>query len=369
MKKRARQGRVLLLGLVLLSFACKTPPAPSEAAEAEALEQALWRAGASVFSTVDYALFKDGLKTAKENLAREKAKFGWFRNYGPIRSEFRDLLKKGSDLLQTIQNTKAAKSKALEEQSFLLKSRVQRLKNMTLYFNESGAVRKNLSQAEIKLAQADLFIGKEQFEPVENTLQGCRVYLNQAEEAIASLLDRYLDETQLEKWKRWADETIAESLKRGGVAILVNKLERKLILYKKGRAVGSYDIGLGRFGLSDKLYSGDEATPEGRYQIIKKIPSSPFYKALLINYPNEEDKKAFALAKKNGQVPFEVGIGGSIEIHGGGKDSLTKGCVGLEDGDMDDVYRLAEVGTPVTIVGALSVESSILAEIKAFEKK
>jgi hypothetical protein len=36
---------------------------------------------------------------------------------------------------------------------------------------------------------------------------------------------------------------------------------------------------------------------------------------------------------------------------------------------MDDVYRLAEVGTPVTIVGALSVENSILAEIKAFEKK
>jgi hypothetical protein len=36
---------------------------------------------------------------------------------------------------------------------------------------------------------------------------------------------------------------------------------------------------------------------------------------------------------------------------------------------MDDVYRLAEVGTLVTIVGALSVENSILAEIKGFEKK
>jgi len=369
LKKRTRKGRVLLLGLVLLSYACKTPPAPSEAAEAEALEQALWRAGASVFSPENYDLYKDGLKTAKENLAREKAKFGWFRNYGSIRSEFRDLLKKGTDLLQAIQNKKAVKSKALEEQSLSLKSRVERLKDMTLYFNESGAVRKNLSQAEIKLTQADLLIGKEQFEPVRDILQGCRLYVKQAEEAIALLLDRYLDKDQLEKWKRWADETIAESQKRAAVAILVNKLERKLILYRKGDVVASYDIGLGRFGLSDKLYSGDEATPEGRYQVIKKIPSSPFYKALLINYPNEEDKKAFALAKKNGRVPSQVGIGGSIEIHGGGKDSLTKGCVGLEDGDMDDVYRLAEVGTPVTIVGALSVENSILAEIKAFEKK
>ncbi len=333
------------------------------------MEGALWRAGASVFAHENYSLYKEDLKAAKANLAREKAKFGWFRNYDPIRSEFRDLLNKGTEILRAIENKKAAKSKALEEQSRSLKSRVERLKNMTLYFNESGAVRKNLSQAEIKLAQADLLIRKEQFDSVGDILEGSSFFVKQAENAIASLLVRYLDKDQLDKWKKWADETIAESQKRGVVAILVNKLERKLILYKKGKLVSSYDIGLGRYGLSDKLYSGDEATPEGRYQVIKKIPSSPFYKALLINYPNEEDKKAFVLAKKNGRVPSQVGIGGFIEIHGGGKDSLTKGCVGLEDGDMDDVYRLAEVGTLVTIVGALSIENSILTEIKAFEKK
>jgi L,D-peptidoglycan transpeptidase YkuD (ErfK/YbiS/YcfS/YnhG family) len=333
------------------------------------LETALWRAGASVFAHENYILYKEGLKAAKANLAREKAKFGWFRNFGPVRSEFRDLLKEGTDILQAIENKKAAKSKALDEQSLSLKRRIERLKNMTLYFNESGAVRKNLSQAEIKLAQADLLIGKEQFESVGGILEVSSLFIKQAEDAIASLLVRYLDKNQLDKWKKWADETMAESQKKGVVAILINKLERKLILYRKGNVIASFDIGLGRYGLSDKLYSGDEATPEGRYQVIKKIPSSPFYKALLINYPNEEDKKAFALAKKNGRVPSDVGIGGYIEIHGGGKDSLTKGCVGLEDGDMDDVYRLAEVGTLVTIVGALSIENSILAEIKAFEKR
>jgi L,D-peptidoglycan transpeptidase YkuD (ErfK/YbiS/YcfS/YnhG family) len=369
LKKRTRKSKILLLGLFLFYFACKTRPPPSEAAEAEALEQALWRAGASVFAQEEYDLYREGLKTVKAKLAREKAKFGWFRNYGPIQSEYQDLLKTGTDVLKAIENKKAAKSKALEERSDSLKSRVERLKNMTLFFNESGAVRKNLSQAEIKLVQADLLLGKEQFESAGDILESGSRYLGQAEQAIASLLDRYLDKSQLEKWKTWADESIAESQRRGVVVILVNKLERKLILYKKGRIVGSYDIGLGRFGLSDKLFSGDEATPEGRYQVIKKIPGGPFYKALLINYPNEEDKKAFALAKKNGHVPSQVGIGGSIEIHGGGKDSLTKGCVGLEDHDMDAVYRLAEVGTLVTIVGALSVENSILAEIKAFEKK
>jgi len=333
------------------------------------LEQALWRAGASVFAEENYNLYKDGLKTAKTNLAREKAKFGWFRDYAPVQSESRDQLKKGAEILQTIQDKKTAKSRALEDEALSLKSRTERLKKMTLYFNESGDVRKNLSQAEIKLAQADLFIGKEQFESVSDILLDCRLYVKQAEAAIAAILVRYLDQGQLDKWKKWADDTIAESKKKAVVSIIVNKLERKLVIYKKGDILASYDIGLGRYGLSDKLYSGDEATPEGRYHVIKKIPSSPFYKALLINYPNEEDKRAFVLAKKNGQVPSEVGIGGAIEIHGGGKDSLTKGCVGLEDGDMDNVYRWTEVGTPVTIVGALSIEKSILAEIKAFEKK
>lgn len=368
MKKRTKKGRVLFLALILFSFACKAPPVPPEVAEAETLEQTLRGAGGFVYAEENYARFQAGLKAARENLAREKAKWGWLRNYGPLQSEFRDLLKKGSDLLREARERKAAASRNVAEQILPLKTRIDRLKNMTHYFNESGTVRKNLSQAEIKLAEADLLIRKEQFEPVREKLQNCSLYIEEAEAATFSILSRYLDKGELEKWNRWADETIAESQKKGIVAIVVNKLERRLVLYNKGAAAASYEIGLGKYGLSDKLYSGDDATPEGRYLVIRKIPSSPFYKALLINYPNEEDKRAFAAAKKNGLVPSEVGIGGSIEIHGGGKDSLTKGCVGLEDKDMDEVYRLAGTGTPVTIVGALSIENSILAEIKKLRK-
>ena len=337
-------------------------------AQAEALEQTLQGAGGFIYEEENYARFQAGLKAARGNLAREKAKWGWFRNYRPLQSELRDLLKKGADLLSNARERKAAASRNVVERMLPLKSRIDRLKNMTQYFNESGDVRKNLSQAEIKLAEADLLIRKEQLEPVREKLQNCSLYIEQAEEAIFLVLSRYLEKGQLEKWNRWADETIAESQKKGIVVIVVNKLERRLVLYNKGAAVANYEIGLGKYGLSDKLYSGDDATPEGRYLVTSKIPSSPFYKALLINYPNEEDKRAFAAAKKSGLVPSEAGIGGLIEIHGGGKDSLTKGCVGLEDKDMDEVYRLAGTGTPVTIVGALSLENSILAEIKKLRK-
>jgi len=301
-------------------------------------------------------------------MSRERARFGWFRDYRPVRRNLQALVESGKELLQKIEDLKSRQASNVSEQAAILSARMDRIKRMTDYFNENGAVRKNLVQAEIKLRESGLLLNKEEFQSSRDDLASCEFYVREAEQTIASVLSRYLDPGQLERWRRGADETIADSRARGLTAIVVNKVERKLTIYKKGVAVGSFDIGLGRFGLSDKLYSGDEATPEGKYQVVKKYPNGPFYKAMLINYPNDEDRKAFALAKKQGLVPAHADAGGLIEIHGGGKDSLTKGCVGLENKDMDEVFSQADIGTPVTIVGAVSVENTILAEVKKFEK-
>ena len=56
---------------------------------------------------------------------------------------------------------------------------------------------------------------------------------------------------------------MAESKKNGGYLIVVSKIDRKLTLYRNGVALHSYPAGLGFNFLSDKLYSGDRATPEG----------------------------------------------------------------------------------------------------------
>jgi hypothetical protein len=40
-------------------------------------------------------------------LAREKAKFGWFRNYGPVQTEFRNILQAGTALLDKIEEMKS----------------------------------------------------------------------------------------------------------------------------------------------------------------------------------------------------------------------------------------------------------------------
>jgi L,D-peptidoglycan transpeptidase YkuD (ErfK/YbiS/YcfS/YnhG family) len=274
----------------------------------------------------------------------------------------------GDALLRHIRSFKASKTETFQTRAGTLVDRVERLKQMTGYFNESGPVRMNLSQAEIKLAEAGLLLKKEEYESGSRSLNDGEFYVRAAEQALADVLSRYLEAGELAKWKRWTQESIEESRQSGAVVFLVSKLERRLTVYKAGTAVGTYEIGLGRYGLSDKLYSGDEATPEGKYKIVQKFPASDFYKALLINYPNDEDRKAFAEARSKGLIPGQAGIGGAIEIHGGGKDSLTKGCVGMENKDMDRVYDYARVGTRVTIVGAVSVENTILAEIVKFGK-
>jgi lipoprotein-anchoring transpeptidase ErfK/SrfK len=360
LKPPSLKGRILLLGAVsLFSLACQTPPAPPETAEAESLEQSIWSAGASLYAPREYDLYHRDLKAAQDLLAAEAAKFGWFRDYGPARRDLQSLIASGRDLLARIRSLSAAEETVLTTEIQECSRQSALLREMTGYFNENGSVRKNIAQADIRLSEAGMLVRKAEFEKARLLLEDGRTSIAAAQEAAAEVLSRYLDSSQLARWKTWADETV----------LIVSKLERKLHIYKKGVRTASLDIGLGRFGLSDKMYSGDEATPEGRYKIVRKFPNGTFYKALLIDYPNEEDKQSFARSKRAGTIPGKAGIGGAIEIHGGGKDSLTRGCVGMENKDMDAVYEAAGVGTVVTIVGTLSVEDSILAEVRKFKRQ
>jgi len=351
----------------LFCIACNTPPVPPEAARAKALEQDLWRTGGSLFAPGEYESFKAGLRDADERIRDEEAKFGWFRDYGTVRAELSGLVAQGEDLLRRIKDEKAAKERTFAVSAETLAARIESLIQITRYFNENEDVRKNVSQAEIKLAEARMLVAKENYDLAAKTAGEGGIFLDRAEAAAVKILDRYLDAGQRAKWRRWAEEAIEESRTKTSVVFLVNKVERKLTLYKNGEIKARYDIGLGKYGLSDKLYSGDQATPEGRYRITQKIPASRFYKALLIDYPNESDRQAFAAARSKGLIPAGAGIGGDIEIHGGGKDSLTRGCVGLDNKDMDDVYEWARVGATVIIVGAIGVENTILAEIMKFK--
>lgn len=134
--------------------------------------------------------------------------------------------------------------------------------------------------------------------------------------------------------------------------VVVNKSERELVLVRNGVEMKKYRVALGGKPVGHKTEEGDQKTPEGRYVLDYKKPDSSFYKAIHISYPNAADK---AQAKKRGVSP-----GGLIMIHGqkngfgwlGGisqRMDWTDGCVAVKNAEMDEIWQLVEVNTPIQI--------------------
>ena len=133
---------------------------------------------------------------------------------------------------------------------------------------------------------------------------------------------------------------------------MVIKSESKLYLKKNGKTLKKFRVAFGANPKGHKLKKGDEPTPEGRYLLDYKKEDSAFHKAIHISYPNEKDKRR---AKVLGVDP-----GGQIMIHGQKNGygwlsfitqlfNWTDGCIALSDSDMDKVWELVDVGTPIEI--------------------
>ncbi len=354
----------VLFVYVFFAGACRTPQIPAEVEKAKTQENELWRAGAPVYAAPDYACYLESLGAAREKLIRQNARIRWLRNYKEVRTEYAAVLAQGDALIQKVRAEKQSQSRDFSAQLAVLEERIGRLRMLTRTMNENDAVRQNLARAGVAFQEAEAFLKNEKFMGLAEKLSSVDGHIRQAEDALFTILARYADDSQVAQWRKWADETIAESRRKGKTAILVNKLKRTLTLLKKGRAVGVYEIGLGKYGLTHKLFAGDEATPEGRYKVIKKNANSRYHKALLIDYPNEEDRSRFSSARKKGLIPAGAAIGGLIEIHGGGNDFLTNGCVGVEDSVMDRIFPEVAVGTPVTIIGSFENAKSLLVDFR-----
>jgi L,D-peptidoglycan transpeptidase YkuD (ErfK/YbiS/YcfS/YnhG family) len=361
-----KSSRTAVLVLAVLLFGCRTAPVPPEVDEADLQDQDLRGAGASLFAGREYAAYLQALIAARRSLERENLKLGWFRDYGKVRGEFAAVLKSGQALGDTVRARAADRASALMRSAEAVRRRLRTIDELTLSLVERGEGRSRMTRAALALVEAEALIGQARFDEAGARLEQAAGWAAEAERAVLAHISRYLDPAEVRRWKAAADETIAESKRRGITVLIVSKLERRLAVYKSGRLFKTFDVGLGFNGLADKRFAGDNATPEGRYKIIRKIPSSLYYKALLIDYPNDEDRRFFAQEKTKGTIPKSVGIGGDVEIHGGGRDSLTRGCVSLDNEKMDELYGLVAVGTPITIVGTMEAENYV---IKAMRDK
>jgi len=181
-----------------------------------------------------------------------------------------------------------------------------------------------------------------------------KIRISQADKEVNALLKDYF--VHFPKWQQWVRTTISQSAQNNSYAFVVDKIMHKGFLYYNGKVVKEYEVELGKNWIGDKEYAGDNKTPEGIYSVTKKKSpqNTKYYKALLINYPNSDDRAAYAAKVRSGAIPKSRGIGNLIELHGnGGKgNDWTNGCVALPDNKMDELFSKLPVGATVTIVGS-----------------
>jgi len=127
-------------------------------------------------------------------------------------------------------------------------------------------------------------------------------------------------------------------------SIVVQKAQRRMFLMNENSVLKTYDFELGFAPVGHKQIEGDGKTPEGAYVIDRKNPNSRFYLSIGISYPNSADR---ARAAAMGRSP-----GGDIFIHGTprrwrGQDDWTWGCLAVKDREMEDIYAMVNVGTPI----------------------
>jgi murein L,D-transpeptidase YafK len=134
--------------------------------------------------------------------------------------------------------------------------------------------------------------------------------------------------------------------------ILIEKKAHAMTLFSGGHPLRRYAVALGRGGLEPKAREGDDKTPEGLYRIDARNARSAFHLALHISYPEARDTERAAARAEN--------PGSDIMIHGirnglGWLGSLhrrldwTAGCVAVTDPEIEEIWRVVPIGTPVEI--------------------
>jgi murein L,D-transpeptidase YafK len=135
-------------------------------------------------------------------------------------------------------------------------------------------------------------------------------------------------------------------------SVVIEKKAHRLTLYHMGRPLRSYLVALGAQPMGDKLSAGDRRTPEGVFSVEDRNPFSQYHLSLRLSYPDSAHR---ARAEAAGVSP-----GGDIMIHGlpngRGKTGAfhrtadwTNGCVALTDEEIEEIWNVVPIGTPVQI--------------------
>lgn len=346
--KQVAIGLAIVLGWCLAG--CQEQPISTLQRARSALERAAGM-GAIRYAEADYRRAEAVFQEGQLEIARQKGRLAPWRDYTIADSLLRTAFESADKAARDAQSR-------IHDLQYRVQSEQENLRRDLAMWREGldGSLRvynaeKYWGSAELALRTSERLFAQGEYTAAIESIFDAREWLSR----MSRVLTEYANDeaSGLKLWRQWVQETVDESRRSGGTAIIVNKTAHKLYLLQGGKVVHSYDCELGYNSARQKYFSGDGATPEGKYHVTQaRHRGSRYYKALMINYPNERDRQIFAQNKSRGVISKRARIGGLIEIHGEGgrNDDWTEGCVALTNREMDQIMQYATVGTPVTIV-------------------
>ncbi|HKK42871.1 MAG TPA: L,D-transpeptidase [Bacteroidales bacterium] len=368
MKKRWRWVLVIislmvaapLLILLLIHFTPEPPVTAMERAR-KAISRAEY-AHARVYARKLYDEAQSLYDSGVINWQRQNRRFIYFRHYDAVADYARKSEAKAVEATENSSSTSAGMKTRIREKISKLNKLSAEIDTLFTTYPLDAEIRNRISKGKFMLKESEVLFESGDYYRAYRELTDSEYLLSASYDHASADLKNYFK--AYSTWKMWIDKTLSDSKRSHDYSIIIDKFSRKCFVYLAGKKKYEFNAELGTNWAGNKRLKGDKATPEGMYRITGKFDRgrTKYYKALLLNYPNDEDRKRFLSEIENGTLPSTASIGGLIEIHGeGGKGvDWTEGCIALKDSHMDVLYKLARKGTPVTIVGSMTDLQSIM---------
>ena len=356
--------RMALIGSLSMSVGGCVETVPEELVEAgESNDRDLFTLRAADLTPEAYSKFSRQWIALRGRIESEENIVRWPWEDNELETELEALQAEGTHLVAEVNSRLQAQRTAAEAKLAKVEQRLRLLNTKVGDIGSRVVLGEHPLETELLVKQARHYLEQGQFDYANQASERASQNLFKQTALLTNELGRYADDDLIAAWRESARRTIDWSRKNRAHAIVISKADRVLTVYKSGRKVLTYPIRLGSKGIRAKQYYGDGATPEGEYRIQRKRGpgQTPYFRALILDYPNAEDRRRFEEAQQAGLIPKNRQMPGLIQLHGiaQGITDQPYGSIVLDNPQIAVLFAQVAVGTPVNIVGALESHNSV----------
>ncbi|PIQ34742.1 MAG: hypothetical protein COW63_03130 [Bacteroidetes bacterium CG18_big_fil_WC_8_21_14_2_50_41_14] len=343
---------IIVVGSATYKHLENIPPDKEIKSAIEALAS-VKKSQADKFAAKKYLEAEKVFEQAMDEWKIQNERFFLKRDYTKVRSLANQTIELCMESINDGSSEKTSLNSQVKKQLATLKKKINQFEKYYKNLPLEKSVFQQFSKARLKCDEAETSYKHGQVHEAVELADEAEILITKASAKGKEKLEAFYDD-----YPDWEKNVIlARELSSGGkIVVLVNKLESSCNILKSGKIIETFNAEFGKNWLGGKVRMGDKATPEGVYKVYKKKSGkeTKYYKSLLINYPNEDDKSRFTALLKTGRIPKNSRIGNLIEIHGDGGKGVhwTDGCIAVTNDDMDKIYSLCSISTPVIIIGS-----------------